>query len=278
MLDLRWCLVFMFGSCATVSTPSGEEVALQPGDPTAPSQTTPRQAIAMAEKLSDHTWRPFASNILHGKDDSGVLVHTPDIGHEPHQPRRGWWVPGEVNRGIPYKWGGFDDASSFDVAVSQGKAAGDVSTPQKRKADNAGVSRQAAGLDCSGFVSRCLGLPEVYDTMSLPTLCNKLEHPGALRPGDLLNIPRGHVLLCAGWSNPEQTWIYYYDTGGGPDYWRPSLKQAPLAALLDLGYQPLRYRGMAQPTLKPGESAKEVLTRSTKAKALSVPNPTIGEP
>lgn len=33
-----------------------------------------------------------------------------------------------------------------------------------------------------------------------------------------------------------------------PDYWRPSLKEAPLAALMELGYQPLRYKGMAYET------------------------------
>jgi hypothetical protein len=55
------------------------------------------------------------------------------------------------------------------------------------------------------------------------------------------------------------------------------LKQAPLDALLGLGYTPLRYRGMAHPAIKPGESAKEVLTRSVKATADVVTNPTVGE-
>ena len=45
-------------------------------------------------------------------------------------------------------------------------------------------------------------------------------------------------------------------------------------ALLALGYQPLRYRGMA----RPGDSAKEILTRAVKATAAVVPNPTVGEP
>jgi hypothetical protein len=91
----------------------------------------------------------------------------------------------------------------------------------------------------------------------------------------LLHIPRGHVLLCAGWARPDRSWLYYYETGGGPDYWRPGLKQAPLAALLALGYQPLRYRGMAH---EPQVSGKEVLTRSTREQASVVPEPTVGEP
>lgn len=234
--------------------------------------------MAIAARFSNHAWQPFGSNVLHGKDANGIQVHTPDASYEPQQPRKGWWVPGAVNTGIPYKWGGFDDPESFDAAIARGLAGGDVSSPAKRRADNAAVSAHAAGVDCSGFVSRCLKLPTVHDTSQLPSVCYELPSAGDLRPGDLLNIQRRHVLLCAGWSNPEKTWLYYYDTGGGPEYWKPSLKQAPLAALLELGYKPLRYRGMAHPPVPPGHSAKEVLTRSVKATAIIVPNPTIGEP
>ncbi len=272
---LSFCLLF---SAACSVAPEREPELLVSGDAEAPSQVTPGEAMAIAQRLSTHPWRPFSSNILHGRDASGVVVHTPDIGHEPTEPRKGWWISGEVNGGIPYKWGGFDDPASFDAAVASGAAAGDVSSPAKRRADNAAVSRHAAGLDCSGFVSRCLKLPAVHDTAKLPGVCRELPSAAELRPGDLLNIPRRHVLLCAGWSNPEKTWIYYYETGGGPQYWKPGLKRAPLAALTDLGYKPLRYRGMAHPPLKPGEGAKEVLTRSARAAAISVPNPTVGEP
>lgn len=234
--------------------------------------------MAIAHDLATHAWRPFAGNILHGKDRKGILVNTPDVGHEPQHERKGWWIPGEVNAGIPYKWGGFDSPASFDMAVANGLAAGDVSSPAKRAADNTAVSESAAGLDCSGFVSKCLKLPVVHDTSQLPKVCDELPGSHALRPGDLLNIPRRHVVLCAGWANREKTWIYYYETGGGPDYWRPGLKQAPLDKMLALGYKPLRYHGMAHPRLKPGEGEKEVLTRSVKATADIVPNPTVGEP
>ena len=253
---------------------SQKPLPLVPGDASAPSQITPAESMAIAHRMATHPWRPFATNILHGEDKAGILVNSPDISHEPRQPRRGWWIPGEVNTGVPYKWGGFDDTASFDVAIAKGLAGGDVSSPAKRRADNAAVSTQAAGVDCSGFVSRCLKLPTVHDTTQLPAVCNELPSARELRPGDLLNIPRRHVILCAGWSNTERTWIYYYETGGSPDYWKPRLKQAPLDALLALGYQPLRYRGMA----RPGESAKEILTRAVKATAAVVPNPTVGEP
>ena len=77
-----------------------------PGDPTAPSLVTPTEALAIAERYVSHSWRPFARNILHGPDKSGVLVNTPDVGLQTERP--GWWIPGEANAGVPYKWGGFD--------------------------------------------------------------------------------------------------------------------------------------------------------------------------
>lgn len=251
------------------------EPVLVPGDPGAPSQVTPSEALALAESFAKHHWRPFARNVLHGPDAAGVVVNTPDVGFSDHLSRLGWWLPGEMNQGVPYKWGGFDDLFSFDQGVSAGLAAGDVSSPAKRRADNAGVSARASGLDCSGFVSRCLKLPTVHDTTQLPSVCTLLQNPQDLRPGDLLNVPHGHVVLCAGWARPDRSWVYYYETGGPPDYWKPGLKEAPLAAMLELGYKPLRYNGMAR---EQATSGKEVLTRSARAKVAVVTEPVIGEP
>ena len=112
------------------------------------------------------------------------------------------------------------------------------------------------------------------DSSQLPAVCDPLPGPAQLRPGDLLNIPRRHVILVAGWARPDHSWIYFYETGGIPD-WKPALKEAPLAALTALGYQPLRYRGMAR---EPVPSGKEVLTRAMRSRAISVANPVVGEP
>ena len=271
-------LLLFLTSCESTLKHTAEPAPLIPGDPTAPSQVTPDEAMALAQQYTNHAWRPFARNILHGKDKTGVLVNTPDVTHEPQQDRKGWWVPGEVNSGVPYKWGGFDDPASFDLAIANGSAGGDVSSPEKRRADNAAVSAQAAGVDCSGFVARCLKLPRPHDTSQLPAVCTELPSARELQPGDVLNIPHRHVILCAGWYDPQHTWIYYYETGGAPDFWKPGLKQAPLDALLALGYKPLRYKGMAHELVPSGKQPKEVLTRAIKASAQVVPNPTVGEP
>ncbi len=280
MMRALSALMLLLAGCDSMSKmkQAAEPPQLIPGDPSAPSQVTPDEAMKIAQAFTNHPWRPFARNILHGKDKAGVLVNTPDVTHEPDKDRKGWWVPGEVNTGVPYKWGGYDDPASFDLAIANGSAGGDVSSPEKRRADNAAVSSQAAGVDCSGFVSRCLKLPTAHDTSQLPAVCTELPSAQDLQPGDLLNIPHRHVVLCAGWFDPQHTWIYYYETGGGPDYWKPGLKQAPLDALLALGYKPMRYKGMAYEQVPSGKQPKEVLTRAVKAAAQVVTNPTVGEP
>ena len=262
-------------ACASTTVRDAPPVALTPGDPGAPSQVTPDEALAIAQRLATHPWRPFAKNILHGKDAAGVLVHTPDAGFTEQAERPGWWLPGEVNVGMPYKWGGFDDPAAFDAAIANGLAAGDVSSPAKRRADNAAVSAQAAGVDCSGFVSRCLKLPSAHDTAQLPSVCAALPDAQQLRPGDLLNIPHRHVILCAGWAAADHQSLFFYETGGPPNFWKPGLKQAPLAALLELGYQPLRYRGMAAEARTDG---KQVLSRAARSAAVVVAHPVVGEP
>ena len=224
MKCVSFAILMLASGCVATSKQksAAESTPLIPGDPSAPSQVTPDEAMAIAQGYTNHSWRPFARNILHGKDKTGILVNTPDAGHEPQHERRGWWIPGEANHGVPYKWGGFDDPAAFDLAISNGSAGGDVSSPEKRRADNAAVSEQAAGVDCSGFVSRCLKLPRVHDTGQLPAICTELSSGRDLRPGDVLNIPRRHVILCGGWATPDHSWIYYYETGGAPDTGSPA--------------------------------------------------------
>ena len=60
--------------------PMAEEEPMVAGDASAPSQLTPAESMAIAHQLATHPWRPFAGNILHGKDKSGILVNTPDAG------------------------------------------------------------------------------------------------------------------------------------------------------------------------------------------------------
>ena len=135
--------------------------------------------IATAERYRWHIWMPTIRNVFHGQDKTGLQVDTPDINFRPPGKLGGYWVPGQLNIGVPYKWGGFDSIADCDEGVKNGKYAGDLITKGR---DGKGVSNQAVGVDCSGFVSRCFNLPHQYSTLELPDLTVPLSSPKDLRP------------------------------------------------------------------------------------------------
>lgn len=208
------------------------------------ASVSPAESLAIAETFLTHRWRAEARNILHGNDPKGIRVDTPDIGFRPvGRIRPGWWRAGEWNTGMPYQWGGFDTPAEFDAKVAAGFAAGDVYTTAKRAGLDNAVSTSASGIDCSGFISRCWRLPRSYSTRELPGLCIPLENEMLLQPGDILNKTNEHVLLFAGWANPEKTHYLAYETGCPPT-WKVLRNTIPVAYTAGLGYRPFRFRCM----------------------------------
>ena len=55
-------LAFFVG-CASHPKEATRTAELTPGDPSAPSQVTPGEALAIAHELATHDWRPFSKNI-----------------------------------------------------------------------------------------------------------------------------------------------------------------------------------------------------------------------
>lgn len=103
---------------------------------------------------------------------------------------------GETVGSVPYKWGGFDSAERFEqlVAASRPALAGDVCACREQRFNGCLVAR-AAGIDCSGFVSRAWGLKAHAGTTQLASLAMQLPSLLELRPGDILNRPAYHVRL-----------------------------------------------------------------------------------
>ena len=209
----------------------------------APSTVTRAESIKIAESYMYHRWVPSKANIMHGNDAQGVRVDTPDIHYQPSgNCIPGWWKPGEVNEGVPYQWGGFSTLAEFDQGIAQGLAAGDVYTDAKRAALDDAVSKQAVGIDCSGFVSRCWKLPRSYSTRELPLLCEQIPWE-ALKPGDILNTHNAHCLLVAWWDDANQQRVFVYETGCPPT-WKVAAHPIDVTWLKSLGYTAWRYRGM----------------------------------
>ena len=213
------------------------------GPATAPSQVTRMEAMATAEAYRTFKWVPTAANVLHGRDAARIRVDTPDAGYKPAERFAGWWVPGLLNTGMPYKWGGFDTAETFLAGLSEGKAAGDVCTPEKRRLLDAAVSAHAVGIDCSGFVSRCWNLPRAYSTRTLTSLCDPVADFKELQPGDILNAPNSHVFLFKEWYARDRSRMLVYTTGT-PPVWAVQVGPLRTKQMPPLGYTAWRYRGM----------------------------------
>lgn len=206
---------------------------------------TRSECLVIAEQYRAHRWIPSAANVRHGIDAGGVVVDTPDIGYQKPGAVPGWWVPGIVNEGIPYQWGGFVTPEQFDRDVASGKAAGDVYTQQKRHLLDAAVSRDATGIDCSGFVSRCWRLPRSFSTREFQSICDPILSWDDLRPGDILNTFNGHVCLFAGWADAARTRLVAYETGI-PPHWLVVRHIVSANELKAKGFAPFRYRGIRE--------------------------------
>ncbi|MFM7182004.1 MAG: hypothetical protein ACKO2G_11150 [Verrucomicrobiales bacterium] len=208
------------------------------------STVTRADSLAIAEAYRTHRWRPNVRNVRHGVDAMGIQVDTPDRDFKPGGGiRPGWWIADQWNVGIPYQWGGFDSPEQFDAKVAAGYAAGDVYTPAKRAALYDAISQEACGVDCSGFISRCWRLPRAYSTRELPFLCEPLPDFYSLKPGDILNKTNEHVLLFIAWADENKSRLYAYETGSPPT-WKVECHLIPTDFLIQIGYQPFRYRAM----------------------------------
>jgi hypothetical protein len=111
--------------------------------------------------------------------------------------------PGKSYLGVSYNWGGFDLPSQFARKVKSGKVAGNY---KKHCGEQLCVRFDFAGLDCSGFVSRCWQIRR-YSTLELPIIAIKIPRK-LLKPGDILNSRNKHVVLFDSYDDEGQMWAY----------------------------------------------------------------------
>lgn len=208
----------------------------------ATAQTVTRsEAVAIGKTYVTHRWKAGPHHVRHGLDAAGIMVRTPDRAGGQATPAEEAWVVGEENTGVPYKWGGFDTIEKFESGLRRGRAAGDLYTAEKRSQGGAGVSAEAVGIDCSGFVSRCWKLPRKHSTSMLPSICRPLTTPAELLPGDVMNTTSGHVLLFVRWLDDQKSSALFYEAA---PFSKTRAWPYDVSALAGAGFQPLRYRGI----------------------------------
>jgi hypothetical protein len=148
-------------------------------------KTTRAQIVARAKMFATHSWTCGAAN-THASCSKNY---------------RSDWKPGQVITGIPYNWGGFDSPDAFEKKLAKGLGAGSH--------ERNGVLSCTAGIDCSGFVSYCWGIPltgHLYGTTTLRGIAGKPRYNWFtdMKPGDALNRSGSHVVLFMGY-NPNGT-------------------------------------------------------------------------
>lgn len=185
--------------------------------------------LGIAEAYATHRWRATEENMFHGKDPDGVQVDTPDISFC----KDGWSADGRENVGVPYSWGGFCTIEKFDEYVKKGAFAGHAHTSGEARA-----SRYTVGVDCSGFVSRCLDLPQKQTSLSMANICYRLNSYDELLPGDLLNKLDGHVVLFKEFTDASRKEIRYFEAGN----WRVKETVRKVETLKRQNFIPMRYK------------------------------------
>src|SRR5262249_37530454 len=83
---------------------------------------------------------------------------------------------------MPYWRGGDDTPQTFMRRIAAGALAGSVCTCREQRFNQCVVA-DAAGVDCSGFVSRAWGIPK-RGTGGLLDVATKVRDIDSLRPGD----------------------------------------------------------------------------------------------
>ncbi len=203
------------------------------------------EAVRTAYAYTRMVWHGDARHVLHGKDPDGLRVDTPDAGVAWRKGDAFWWKPDAANTGMPYKWGGFDTPREYLKRLRDDAfvAAGDYASEEKVRLNDDAVSRYAAGIDCSGFVSRCWRLGRPYSTRELAALCRPLASVKDMRPGDIMLRAGVHVIMFLGWHDAEKKYFHAAEAGGIPQ-WKCYESVYLAEGLKEGGYLPYRYAGM----------------------------------
>ena len=156
---------------------------------------------------------------------------------------------------IPYKWGGFDNPTEFVRQIGQGLLAGSVCTCRDPSHNDCVVDK-AAGVDCSGFVSRAWGQVRKYGTSGLGAISTLVKgwqsDLGRLKPGDALNRAGSHVRLVIQASSTPQIKIVVLESTTARSCKRLDGTVTACEGVCECarsiaefnGYQLLRYKGI----------------------------------
>jgi hypothetical protein len=189
--------------------------------------------ISCALDYANYSWKPTYKNIIHGYDEDGILINTPDYGYTSTKYNCGWWIKDQYNKGIPYNWGGTSTIEEFYDGIIAGKFAGNV--PDFR--DN-GASQYCVGVDCSGLVTICWGLTKRAYTKTISDIASVLDSIELLLPGDVILLSTSHVMIFIKFVDDEKMNAQIVDASRSTG--RVLLRAVNLLELFNKGYRGYR--------------------------------------
>ena len=194
-----------------------------------------KNVVKTAFEFANMLWTPTEKNLYHGYDEDGVLVNTPDISYAGVKyDKCGWWRVGEPNQGMAYNWGGICTVEEFQIAISEGKYAGNVPDSREHKR-----SQQCVGVDCSGLVTMCWRLTKKYSTGNLPSVSSKLDTTDSLLSGDILLLPGSHAMIFIEFTDDTKLFAQIIDATRSTG--KVSLRIVEIAELVKEGYSGYYY-------------------------------------
>ena len=142
------------------------------------NNTWGKAVVEKALLYAEHKWYPTDKNVMHGVDENGRYVDTPDITWKGELLNCGWWKPNEKNKGVAYGWGNASSIEEFDQGIADGKYAGNVPEDTSRYG-----SWNTVGVDCSGLLTVCWGLPKKIAARDIPNIAKVIDI-SEIRQGD----------------------------------------------------------------------------------------------
>ena len=158
-----------------------------------------KKVIEKALEYANYRWTAYEKNVMHGMDENGRFVDTPDITWKGEILNCGWWKVDEENVGIPYSWGNASTIEEFEIGIREGKFAGNVPEDKKRYG-----SWNTVGVDCSGLLTRCWELPKKIATRDIPEYATIIKCIDEIQQGDVFAKIGSHVMFFAGFTDDEK--------------------------------------------------------------------------
>ena len=198
-------------------------------------ETWGRKVIKKALEYANFEWQATEKNVMHGIDDAGRFVDTPDVTWKGEVLDCGWWKVNERNVGIPYGWGNASTLEEFAAGIREGKYAGNVPEDKKRYG-----SYNTVGVDCSGLLTRCWELPIKIATRDIPEYATVIENLDEIRQGDVFAKIGSHVMFFKEFADEEKTEVIIIDATRSTG--KVSQRKQKVAELFVDGYQIYRKR------------------------------------